>query len=202
MKTRIFEVTEIDEIKQWIQQGKVIAFPTDTVFGLGVSYQDEVALQRLKQAKGRDERKPIPFMVSSFSQIEAVAVCDDRIKKVSNAFMPGALTLILKKKEHLPTYINNGLNTIAVRMPDDAFVLSLLATPMLVTSANISGMVPGEDEIAVLKQLEGKIDGIVKGKAKANIASTIVDMSGSEVTVVREGIISQAMIDAVLAKET
>lgn len=187
MKTKIFKKEELSTIKDWINEGKVIAFPTDTVFGLGVTYSNEEALKNLKQAKLRDGDKPIPMMVKSIKQLEEVAYVDERVKLLANRFMPGALTLILKRRESVPAYVSDYKDTIALRIPDDDFVLSLLEEPMLVTSANLSGETPGKNEQDVLVQLDGRIDAIVEGEAKRDRPSTIVDLSSDKVIILREG---------------
>ncbi|TDW14542.1 L-threonylcarbamoyladenylate synthase [Breznakia blatticola] len=202
MKTKIFTTAEIKEIKDYIYKGKVIAFPTDTVFGVGVRYGNPDALEALKQAKDRDRDKPIPTMVKDLQQIKAIANVDWKMDALYKHFMPGALTVIVNKKEEIPAYVSDGKPTIAIRIPDDAFVLDMLEEgPMLVTSANMSGQTPGKDETEVLQQLDGRIDAIVIGQAKENVASTIVDLTGEEVRVVREGKYSLAQIQAVLQEE-
>lgn len=200
MKTKIFKKEELPIIKEWIKDGKVIAFPTDTVFGLGVLYSDEKALKNLKQAKLRDGNKPIPMMVKSIEQLEKVAYVDERVKLLADRFMPGALTLILKRRESVPAYVSDYKDTIALRIPDDNFVLSLLEEPMLVTSANLSGETPGKNEHDVLLQLNGRIDAIVEGEAKRDIPSTIVDLSSDKVIILREGEICADDINETLTK--
>ena len=201
MNTKYFTKQHIDEVVDCIKKGEVIAFPTDTVFGLGVIYENEEALEELKKSKGRPENKPIPTMVSSLQQIQEIAYVSEDAKKLIQAFMPGAFTIILKKREHLPAYLTNGFDTVGIRMPDDAFVLELISKcgkAMLVTSANLSGEEPGRNDQEVLKQLDGRIHGIVEGEAMGGVASTIVDMSSGTARIVRVGPITQDMIDKVL----
>lgn len=175
----------------------MVAFPTDTVYGLACIYENENALQALKKSKVRPETKPIPTMVSSIRQMEEIAVVNQDVKKLVDEFMPGPLTLILKKRKHLPDYVTNGLDTIGIRMPDDDFILHLIdlvEKPLLVTSANISGEEPGETGEEVLEQLNGRIDAIVMGKAKGTTSSTIVDMTSDTYNILREGPITEKMI--------
>lgn len=202
MVTKRFQKEDIKEVIELVEQGGVVAFPTDTVYGLGVIYENEEALEALKHSKGRPENKPIPTMVSSLKQLESIAYVNEVSKKLVNAFMPGAFTIILKRKEHLPDYITNGFDTVGVRMPDDTFVLELLegiGKPMLVTSANRSGCETGFVDTQVLEQLDGRIDAIVMGKARSKVASTIVDMSDGICNILRAGAISEAMIKEVIA---
>lgn len=201
MKTIQYLNSQIDIVTQAISDGQVIAFPTDTVYGLGVRYDSEDALNRLKKAKIRPESKPIPMMVSALSQIEEVAYVNDIANLLIQNFMPGAFTIVLKKKEKIAGYVTNGLPTIAIRMPDDEFVLGImnrLGKAMLVSSANISAEHSCSNGEEVLKQLDGRIDGIVMGESKSEIASTIVDATTEEVKVLREGAITKEMINKIL----
>ena len=201
MKTLKFEVKDIEDIVNLLYDGKVVAFPTDTVYGVGVLYGDEQALQALKDSKDRDSEKPIPVMVSSIKQIEQLAHLNDAAKLLIEEFMPGGITLLLRKRSRVPAYVTNGLDTIAVRMPDDDNIMHLIdlcEKPLMVTSANLSGMDTGEDSDEVLEQLDGRIDAIVVGKSKGKKASTIVDVTGDEVVIVREGEISERKIQEAL----
>lgn len=197
MKTIQYTHKDIDNIAKSLCEGQVIAFPTDTVFGLAVIHGNEEALKKLKLAKGRPEEKPIPTMVSSMEQLASIANVNHQANVLANAYMPGAITLILKKKEHVSKYITNGFDTIGIRMPDDSFILSLIekcGKPLLVTSANLSDFPSGINDKEVLEQLDGRIDGIVLGEAKGKEASTIVDVSGSNYKVLREGPITKEQI--------
>lgn len=201
METIRFEEEDIDVVAELLMEGSVVAFPTDTVYGLGIVYDDEAALSALKKAKGRPETKPIPTMIGKIDQLNQVAVVSDSAKRLAEAFMPGAITLIMKKKEEVPGYVTNGLDTIGVRMPDDEFVCALIekcGKPLLVTSANKSGEETGLCDEQVLSQLDGDIDAIVLGEAKGKLASTIVDVSTEEVKILRAGPITKEQIDDVL----
>lgn len=202
MRTIRFEKEDIEIVAQLLEEGNVVAFPTDTVYGLGVIYYNEEALDALKVAKGRPDEKPIPTMVSNMEQLEEIAYLDEDAKKLVEAFMPGAFTIIVKKKESVPAYITNGFSTIGVRMPEDDFVLALIekcGKPLLVTSANRSGEETGVVDTQVLKQLDGRIDAIVMGEARGKTSSTIVDVTNG-IKIVREGPVSKAMVEQVLGK--
>lgn len=196
MKTIRFEKREIDKVLEALKSGKVVAFPTDTVYGLGVIY-DQEALKRLKDAKGRSETKPIPTMVSSYAQLMQIAEISKQAKRLIKAFMPGALTLVMKKKVCVPDFVTNEKATIAVRMPDDPFVLSLIegcGGPLLVSSANRSEMPSALNDQEVFSQLDGRIDAVVIGTAGGEKASTIIDVSEAEIKILRIGDISEAQI--------
>lgn len=199
MTTIRFEKEDIEAVVELLLEGNVVAFPTDTVYGLAVIYENEEALEALKVSKGRPEDKPIPTMVSNMQQMERIAIMDEQAKALAKAFMPGAFTMILKKQPTLPAYLTNGFDTIGIRMPDDPFVLELIercGTPLLVTSANLSGEETGIRDEQVLAQLDGRIDAIVLGEASGKTASTIVDLSKEEPVIVRSGPIEeQAILD-------
>lgn len=201
MNTIRFTQEDAEAAAQLLMEGNVVAFPTDTVYGLGVVYDDEEALRALKEAKGRPENKPIPTMVSSIEQLKQVACMNDTARQLAEAFMPGALTMILKKRDDVADYITNGMPTIGIRMPDDEWVLDLIdrcEKPLLVTSANLSDQPSGLSDEDVLKQLDGRIDAIVMGNAMGECASTIVDVSEDSWRIVREGPITKEMIEEIL----
>ncbi|MGI6510438.1 MAG: L-threonylcarbamoyladenylate synthase [Erysipelotrichaceae bacterium] len=199
--TKVIKPRCFKRIVDSLKKGEVVAFATDTVFGIGVCYDNLEALNKMKVAKGRDEKKPFPLMVCDISQMQMVAFLKDREKKLVEKFAPGALTLVLKKKEVIKDEFTSGLDSIAIRIPDDEFLLRLLKEvgPMFVTSANISGEPATNSHEEVLKQLNGKIDLVVEGKAKSGISSTIVDCTKEELVLLREGDITKEDINNALA---
>lgn len=197
---RTYSKEEINAVADALQNHKIIALPTDTVYGVGVMYGDLKDLQRLKNAKHRPETKPIPMMVSSIEHMEQVAVVDERVKKIAERFLPGALTLVLKVKDNVPKEYTNGLDTIAIRIPDEPFILRVideLNTPLLVTSANQSGVKTALTSDDVLEQLPD-IDGLVLGKCRALQASTIVDCTQEKLKILRPGPITLEQLEACL----
>lgn len=201
METIRFDKEDVEVVAELLIEGAVVAFPTDTVYGLGVIYDDEQALQQLKEAKQRPDTKPIPTMVGTMEQMEQIAYVTPNARKLANAFMPGAITLILKKKEVVKEYVTNGLDTIGIRMPDDAFLIDLITRcgkPLLVTSANISGDETGVMDQQVLDQLDGAIDAIVLGEAEGKQASTIVDVTSEDIKILRKGPIQESEIFEVI----
>ncbi len=195
--TRVLFKKDLEETVELLKSGAVVAFPTDTVFGIGVIYNDAAAIDRMKKAKGRDASKPFPLMVADLKQLEEVAYVTDRERRIAQKYTPGALTLVLKRKDTVAKESVNGFDTIAIRIPDDRFVLKLLkkAGPMFVTSANISGMPAACNEKEVLQQLDGRIEAVVRGKAGTGVASTIIDCTGEELKCLREGTISYKEIE-------
>lgn len=190
MKTTRYTKKDIKKISKELLNSKIIAFPTDTVFGLACVYDSEEAKDSIIKAKGRDEGKPLPMMCS-INQIETVAYINNKDRKIIEKFMPGAITLVLKKKD-LPDFVTSGKDTIAIRVPDDQWIIDLIqevGKPLLVTSANLSdkGSLLKYDD--VLKDMDNRIDGIVLEDAKGLQASTIV-CTIEDIKIFREGPIS------------
>lgn len=204
METKVLDQSQFKEITDLIKDSQVVAFPTDTVYGLGIRYDSEVAVNRLKEAKQRDANKPFPLMVSNISQIDQVAYLDPDYSEVIKHLMPGALTIIVKKKAVIPDYATNGKDTIAIRMPDDKFVLALLEElgPLLVTSANMSGEKAANDEKEVLEQLDGRIAAVVKGHSLSAIPSTIIDLTDKQIKILRQGEITYEQIQPYLKEKS
>lgn len=199
METVLVEKVNIEDVVSMLQHGEVVAFPTETVFGLGVKFGPFEYLEKIYELKKRDHSKAVTLMVPRKEDIEQYAYVDDKTKKVINAFMPGMITLILKKKDLVDDSYTAGLKTIGIRIPDDPFVLKLLEKvgPMLVTSANMSGTPALLNDQEVYQVFKGKIPLIVKGKCVNNLASTVVQVD-EEIKILRQGLISQEMIEEVL----
>ena len=198
--TKIVSKQNMEQICEVINQGGIVAFPTETVYGVGIRFQDEVALEHLMEAKNRDYSKAITLMVADKADIAKYAYVSQKAQKIIDQFMPGMITLIFKKKETVSETMTNGKSTIGIRIPDSSFVLSLLKNvgPMLVTSANLSNHPNTTSTEEVLKQLDGRIDLIVDGKTSDNIASTVVDVSQDEIKILRAGKITKEDIEGVI----
>lgn len=185
----IYTTNQVKEVANAFLNHEIIAFPTDTVYGVGVLYGDVEDLDRLKHAKHRPETKPIPMMVSSVDQMKKIAYVDARTEKIIDKFLPGALTLILPLLSDVNPAFTNGQPTVAVRIPDEEFILKVMdqiGSALLVTSANQSGQKTALSFEDAFRELPN-IDGIVKGSCKALQASTIVDCTGETLKILREG---------------
>lgn len=196
MNTVSVEKNAIEEVAKLVSDNCVVAFPTETVFGLGVKFGSYQALDALFEVKQRDRGKAISMMISNPDEIEKYAYVDENARKLISAFMPGMITIILKKRPFINDYFTASLDTIGIRIPDDDFVLALLdrTGPMLVTSANLSGEDSLVDDKAVMQIFKGKIPLIVKGESISKKASTIVDLSKGKVEILRVGDISKEQI--------
>ena len=199
METQRLTKKDSAQIVEILNRGGVVAFPTDTVYGLAVRYDLKEAILKMKEAKQRPETKPFPMMVSSKAQIERVAVTDARSQKLIDQWMPGALTLVFKKRPEIDELVTNGFPTIGIRMPDDDFVLEIInrvGVPLLVPSANLSGQPSCTTSEEVLKQLDGRIDAAVLGESGASTASTVCDTTGDELKILRQGPIKLEDLEA------
>jgi L-threonylcarbamoyladenylate synthase len=200
MKTRILPIDSFSSIKEAlhiIQSGGLVAFPTDTVYGLAADVHSVSAIDRIYQAKGRDTAKAIPVLISQPNDLELVAISiPESARKLADRFWPGALTLIVPRLPDLPDNLSVG-ETVAVRMPNYAPVLTVLqhCGPLAVTSANRSGQVNPLSAQDVLTQLDGRIDLILDGgQVTGGIPSTIVDCSVEPPVITRHGAISDEEI--------
>jgi L-threonylcarbamoyladenylate synthase len=164
-----------------LRSGAVVAFPTDTVYGLGASFDDEVARKRIYQIKGRPVGMPLILMVAAESQLEGLVHVDSRAEAMIRKWWPGPLTLVL--------YAIGG-GTLGVRIPKHKVALGLLrhSGPLMTTSANLHGREPAmnAEEAAALSGVMAVLDG---GAAPGGTASTVLDLTGPEPHVLREGAI-------------
>jgi len=186
-----------------LNAGGIVAFPTDTVYGLGAVFDDEIAVDKIFAAKGRNENKPLSILVSDIGQVEMLANIGEGEKRrkalsLMKAFWPGALTLIFEKKPGIPDNVTAKGDTIGVRMPDlevTRELIGLVGKPLAAPSANTSGKRSGVTLEDVLEDLDGKIDAVVDGgRCDIGLASTVVDMTKDEPVILRQGVITREMI--------
>jgi L-threonylcarbamoyladenylate synthase len=182
-----------------LQKGGVIAFPTDTVYGLGADAFNATAVERIYEIKNRPKHRQLPLLIADVEQLTALA---DPIPEIAwflaRRFWPGGLTLVLSKTDSAPAYLAPG-PTIAVRVPDHVVCLAIiqhLGNPIIGTSANISGEPPTLTADEVRQQLGGKIDFIINGgKCPGGKESTVVDITQESPIILRQGIIPSHEID-------
>ncbi len=181
---------QIDEVVDLFNQGKIIAFPTETVFGLGVLSTKKEYFEELVRVKKRDPNKPFTLMISSLEQVEDILYVSPLAKKIINKFSPGPLTIILKAKENIPSYLDLNTGFVGIRIPDSKFILSVLEKlnkPLLVPSANPANLEPAKNDKEAYDYFKDEISGIVKGGSTSNIPSTVVKIDGENITMLREG---------------
>jgi L-threonylcarbamoyladenylate synthase len=196
----------LPRIAETITRGGIIAFRTDTFYGLGADPFNRSALQRIKQLKGREADKPILVVISNIDQIERFISKRSRIfDLLAEQFWPGPLTLIGKAALDVPAEITAGTETIGVRLPDDDNVRALVRScggALTATSANPSGQAPARVAEDVERYFGAAVDLTVDdGEARSDRPSTVVDASAAEPKLVREGVIAWAEIYELIAHD-
>ncbi len=190
---------EIEKGIKILQRGGVIAFPTDTVYGLGADAFNSMAVERIYEIKNRPKHRQLPLLIA---EVERLTTLADSIPEIAwflaRRFWPGGLTLVLPKTDSLPAYLAPG-PTIAARIPNHPACLAIiqhLGNPIIGTSANISGQPPALTAEEVGQQLGGKIDFIINGgKCPGGKESTVVDVTRESPVILRQGIIPAHEID-------
>ena len=211
MQTAVINLTDsnIDETAHRagavLRSGGIVAFPTDTVYGLGAVCTDAQAVRKVFEAKGRPENKPLSLLVSSISQVEQFAAdIPESAYRLMEAFWPGALTVILKRdpEVYIPTEVTAGGSTLGFRMPDNDMalkIIDILDTPVAAPSANLSGSRSAQNGQDVIDDLNTRVDMIIDaGQCQVGISSTIIDLSGDEPQILRQGTISMKEIEKVI----
>jgi L-threonylcarbamoyladenylate synthase len=190
---------EIEKAVKILRKGGVIAFPTDTVYGLGADAFNSSAVERVYKIKKRPKYQQFPLLIAEVKQLTVLAEPIPEIAWfLSRRFWPGGLTLVLLKRDSVPAYLSAS-PTIAVRIPNHSACLALiqrLGDPIIGTSANISGQRPALTAQEVGAQLGGKIDFIIDGgKCTGGKESTVVNITHESPVVLRQGIIPSREID-------
>ena len=201
METKIIPAVEIEHALDILQSSGIIAFPTDTVYGLGTLAFNQNAIESIYTAKNRPIEKAIPILIGDLSDLDKITVdIPNMALRFAARFWPGPLTCIVPKKHTLPLAVS-ATPTVAVRIPDhpDARALLRATGPMAVTSANISGQPSPATAQEVYDQLNGRIPLILDGgTTPGGIPSTLVDCTGEKPVILREGPITLAELLAAL----
>ena len=182
---------------------QVIAFPTETVMGLGVYFNDFKAYSLLNIIKNRPEDKPYTLMLGDVNDIGKYAFIDSRTQKIIDNFMPGEITILVSANDVVPAYVTHNTGVIGIRVPDLKELQEFLCyckKPLLVPSANKSGEKPAMNDAEVKMIFGDKVSYIFKGSAIGGVPSTIVDLTGKEVKILREGNISLSDIQKVIGE--
>ena len=206
MKTKIFGKEGISEAAEILKGGGLVAFPTETVYGLGGNGLDKEAAKKIYAAKGRPSDNPLILHVSSIEEVyPLVKALPEKAKKLMEAFWPGPLTLVLPKSDIVPKESTGGLETVALRSPENALTLALIRAcgfPIAGPSANLSGRPSPTEAAHVLEDLGGRIEGILEdGAVGIGVESTIVDLSEDCPTLLRPGAITIEDLEEVLGEK-
>ncbi|OGW57506.1 MAG: threonylcarbamoyl-AMP synthase [Nitrospirae bacterium RBG_16_43_8] len=177
-----------------LNNGGIVAFPTETFYGLGVKFDNEASLRKLYGLKKRTKEKPMPLIIGDRTLLSMIAVSVNEIaESLMGKFWPGPLTLLLEAKKGLSPYLTADTGRIAVRIPGESAAFYLVREagfPITATSANPSGMPPAEDADAVIRYFGAKIDMVIDGgRTAGGLPSTIADVTEKKIKIVREGAI-------------
>ena len=191
-----YSQNEIDTLAEILKKDGVISVPTDTVYGVCARISSQKAHDNLVRVKNRPESKLFPVMCADKEQIRSIAIINENAEKIIDTYMPGPITIVMKKKSDLPEYVNNGKDTIAIRMATSRALQELIkktGCPVFMSSANRSGkqVCTNLDEIEKECPL---LDAIMEGSPSFGRASTIVDCSTDDVKILREGPVKKEKI--------
>ena len=205
METRIVNAKDgISEGASLIMSGELVVFPTETVYGLGANAFDEKAVAKIFVAKGRPQDNPLIVHISSLEQVRDIAVDVPPVfYELANKFMPGPITLILKKSDKIPYIVTAGGETVGVRMPKNEWARKLIETsaPLAAPSANRSKHISPTTAKHVYDDLHGEIPLILDGGAcQVGIESTVLDLTSDVPTILRPGAITAEMLADVLGE--
>lgn len=198
-----YKESEIKELAYILRNNGVISVPTDTVFGICARINSKEAYNKLMKVKPRSVAKSFPVMCANEEQIKSIAIVNDVAEKLIKVFMPGPITLVLKKNKNLDEYITNGKDTIAVRMATSKPIEELIIeteSPVFMTSANQSG----KTECTNLDEIEKAcplLDGMMEDNVVFSKGSTIVDCTSEEIKILRSGPISYEQIKEALKND-
>ena len=189
-----------------IRSGGLVAFPTETVYGLGGDALSADSAAAIYAAKGRPSDNPLIVHIADMASLERIAVdIPDAVYRLARRFWPGPLTMIMRKSDEVPHATTGGLDTVAVRLPDNEIAQALISAsccPIAAPSANLSGGPSPTRAKDVIADMMGRVDAIIEGDdCRVGIESTVLDLSGDVPTILRPGIITAEAIEAALGRE-
>lgn len=195
----------LEEAAQAIKAGKLVVFPTETVYGIGANGLDETAVKKIYEAKGRSMDNPSILHIANFDMLDTIVQdISDVEQKLMDAFFPGPFTLILNRKPIVPNYVTANLDTVAVRMPSNVIAKQLIemaGVPIVAPSANLSGKPSGTLVSDIFEELNGKVDYIIdSGPSNIGLESTVVRVINGVPTILRPGKITKEQILEVSGK--
>lgn len=198
------EPDRIDEAVAVLKNGGVIAFPTETLYGLGADASNEAAIEKIFEIKGRDFKNPILVVIGDVTHLDAFAAdIPEEAQKLMDRFWPGPLTIVFRAAPSVSPKLTAGSGKIGIRLTSHPVAMAIaerLGGPLTATSANLSGAPECSSAAEVLSQMEGKLDGVVDGgHTPGGKGSTIVDVTEYPPKVLREGMIPSSLIQDTLA---
>lgn len=189
-----------------LREGALVVFPTETVFGLGANAYDEVACRGIYQAKGRPSDNPLIVHIDSLEMAKELMLGENPLfEELGRAFFPGPLSLVVKKSPRVSSVVSGGLDTVALRLPDNETARKLIhyaGVPIAAPSANLSGRPSPTRNEHVLRDLKGRVDYIIlSSKRPIGVESTVLDISSEELVIYRPGGISKERIELALSRK-
>ena len=200
----ILKSNELEKAAELLRKGEVIAFPTETVYGLGVVYDNKEAYDKLVKVKRRPPMKPFTLMLADVEDVEKYAELNDVAKALVKNFMPGQFTMITTAKPVLPSWCISEIGRVGIRIADYDLIRRLIrktGKPLLVPSANRSGEEPGTTAQQVAEAFGDEFPAVIDGKTVSNLPSTVVMVEEQYTHVFREGAIKLEDIKKVISKE-
>jgi L-threonylcarbamoyladenylate synthase len=199
------EAERIDEAVAILKNGGVIAFPTETFYGLGADARNEAAIEKIFGIKGRDFKNPILVVIGDVTHLDAFAADIPEVaRKLMDRFWPGPLTIVLRAAPSVSPKLTAGSGKIGIRLTSHPIAMEIskkLGGPLTATSANLSGAPECSSAAEALSQLQGRIDGVVDGgQTPGGKGSTIVDVTASPIKILREGVIAVSLIQDTLGR--
>lgn len=190
----------LEKASEFIKQGKIVVFPTETVYGIGTNGLDEKAIKKLYEVKKRPLNKPISLLVSNMEMVKSIAKDITELEyKIMEKFFPGPLTIILKKKDIVPDIVTAGQETVGVRMPSGQIarkLVELSGVPIATPSANISGQPSGTNLTEIKEHFKENVDFYIDGgNSELGISSTIVQVIDGKIKILRQGSITLEQIE-------
>lgn len=191
METKVLKETNVEIAAKTLSNGEILVFPTETVYGVGIIYNNEKSYNDLINLKKRPPKKPFSMMCSTLGEAFRFANVSCKAKALMIKYLPGELTVLVNAKEGLPEWVTLGTGIIGIRVPDSKYVQELIAKvgqPCLVTSANISGQKTTKEFEEAFNVFNGQVPYIVNGSCTSEVPSTIVDLTDdNEIKLIREG---------------
>jgi L-threonylcarbamoyladenylate synthase len=195
----------IEAAAEVLRRGGLVAYPTETFYGLGALARDEAAVERLAHAKGRPDGKPLPLLAADGAQVDAVAEVGPAAARVAAALWPGPLTLVLPARPGLAPAITAGTGTVGVRVPGSEIARALARAAggaLVSTSANLAGEPPPARPEELSADLRTRLDHVLDGgPTPGGLASTVVVVEGDELRLVRDGAVPFGAVLAALHRE-
>jgi L-threonylcarbamoyladenylate synthase len=192
--------SDISKAISALKNGDIVVYPTDTLYGLGADIYNDDAVRKVFKIKKRPLNDPLSVAVSDFNELEKIAIADERTQQLVKQFLPGKLTLILKKKKNVSNIVTGGLDKVAVRIPDNRIALELLFNfgPITATSANIHGLKTPCIINDINMQFKEKVATYIDDGRLEGQPSTIVDLTDKTIRIIRKGAIPEKeILDAI-----